>query len=142
MPQFGPTSRKRLLTCSPGLQLVMNTAIKSGPDFTVLEGHRPTAKQLEYYAKGRTTPGPIVTHVDGVNRMSEHNYSPSRAADIAPWPIDWDDVSRFMVLGGYILAVANILKVPLRWGADWNRNYDTSDERFVDLPHFEQIGGT
>lgn len=31
------------------------------------------------------------------------------------------------------------LKVPIRWGGDWNRNGRSDDEKFYDGPHFELL---
>ena len=38
----------------------------------VVEGVRTTKRQQEHYAKGRTKPGKIVTHADGVRKKSDH----------------------------------------------------------------------
>lgn len=137
MPSFGERSHARLATCHRNIRIVMDAAIRKGPDFTILCGHRSRAEQNELYQQGRTTPGDIVTNIDGLNDTSKHNETPSLAIDIAPYPIDWNDTDRFKILAGYILGVADTLSVPLRWGGDWDRDYTMSDERFIDLPHFE-----
>jgi len=137
MPSFGDTSKARLLTCHHDLIVVMNSAITHGPDFSVLCGHRSTGEQQRLYAQGRTTPGPIVTQIDGINDLSNHNANPSTAIDIAPYPIDWKNTSRFMILAGYVLGVSQGLGIDLKWGGDWDGDFDNKDERFSDLPHFE-----
>lgn len=38
----------------------------------VVEGLRTTERQLALYAQGRSTPGPIVTRVDGVKTIGTH----------------------------------------------------------------------
>lgn len=38
----------------------------------VVEGVRSVARQAALYAQGRTTPGPIVTHADGIKNRSRH----------------------------------------------------------------------
>ena len=35
------------------------------------------------------------------------------------------------------MGVADMLGVSIRWGGDWDKDYDEKDERFRDLPHFE-----
>jgi peptidoglycan L-alanyl-D-glutamate endopeptidase CwlK len=136
MPQFGPRSLERLNTCHPDLQRVMRAAIASGPDFSIICGHRGKAEQDEACAKGLSkTPFPT----------SKHNAVPSLAVDIAPYPIDWKDEARFVALARHVLAVAAELGVKLRWGGDWDgdgmtRSEGDTDERFVDLPHFELRG--
>ena len=132
MPQFGKTSMERLMTCQPGIQRVLLKAIRNGPDFTIICGHRGRAEQGRAVAEGRSK-------VHWPN--SKHNTDPSEAVDIAPYPIDWDDTNRFRVLAGYILGVADTMGVPLRWGGDWDHDYSETDERFRDLPHFELLEG-
>ena len=128
MPAFGPTSIDRMTTCHHDLQRVLIAAIRNGPDFAILCGHRDRETQDRAVAEGRSkAPWPT----------SAHNASPSRAVDLAPYPIDWNDWNRFRVLAGYILGVADTLGVRLRWGGDWDRDYAEADERFRDLPHFE-----
>ena len=137
MPAFSGVSKARLLTCHHDLIVVMNHAIVYGPDFTIMCGHRTVSEQQNLFAQGRTKPGPKVTNVDGINDIGKHNHSPSQAVDIAPYPIDWNNTGRFMILGGYIMGVAQGLGVNLCWGGDWDGDYDNKDERFSDLPHFE-----
>ncbi len=133
MPEFGSRSEARLATCHPDLQRVVRTAIEYGPDFSVLCGHRTREEQERCCREGRSQlPWP----------RSLHNRQPSLAVDIAPWPIDWDDLPRFIFLAGYIMATAHRLGVELRWGGDWDRDYEQSDERFRDLPHFELVGAS
>ncbi|MGB0683388.1 MAG: M15 family metallopeptidase [Magnetovibrionaceae bacterium] len=130
MPQFGKTSRARLETCDPRLQEILNKAIAEGPDFSVLCGHRNEADQNKAVAEGRSkTPWP----------RSKHNGLPSKAVDIAPYPIDWNDTNRFRVMAGYVMGVAAGLGYKLRWGGDWDRDFSEEDERFRDLPHFELV---
>ena len=45
MPKFGKRSFEKLETCHPSIQEVMIEAIKSGPDFTIICGHRNESDQ-------------------------------------------------------------------------------------------------
>lgn len=134
--KFGRHSLARLSTCHQDLQHVLTEAIATGPDFTVLCGHRGKAEQDAACAAGLSkTPFPT----------SRHNSLPSMAVDIAPYPVDWNDYDRFRALADHILLTAARLGVPLRWGGDWDgdgktRSDGDTDERFVDLPHFELKG--
>lgn len=132
MPRFGSASLAQLATCDPRLQHILNEAIKHF-DFSVLEGHRGQIAQDAAYAKGFST-------VRWPH--SKHNVAPSRAVDIAPYPIDWSEKAtaqqRFILLAGFILCISAQQGIAVRWGGDWNRNLDTRDEgAFRDLPHFE-----
>jgi len=46
---------------------------------------------------------------------------------------------RFYHFAGYVLGVAEILGIKIRWGGDWNGNFDLKDQNYYDLPHFEVI---
>lgn len=131
MPSFGAKSLKKLNTCHPDIIKVMNEAIKH-MDFTVLYGTRTVAEQQALYAQGRTKPGAIVTNKDGVNKKSKHNYLPSLAIDIAPWPIDWNDIERFKELSEVVKKAAKDMGVAIQWGGDW--------ETLKDWPHWEIKG--
>ena len=98
------------------------------PDFSVLCGFRCQHDQEAAYEKGNSKlrwP------------RSKHNELPSRAVDIAPYPIDWQNHGRFIKLAGHIMRIAEEQGVWLRWGGDWDGDGDWRDERFSDKPHFE-----
>lgn len=126
MPNFGKASRRRLLTCDPRIILVANDVIRF-IDFAVTCGHRTDEEQDELWAIGRDKPGRIVTYKRGGE--SVHNLDPSPAIDLAPWPIDWSDHSRFIELAGAIRYAAWIRGIKLDWGGHW--------QTFKDLPHFQ-----
>ena len=134
MPRFSERSEARLRTCHPDLQAVLRGAIER-VDFTILCGHRGQEDQEEAFRTGTST-----------KRWphSRHNSRPSEAVDVAPWlgpqiQIDWEDLASFARLAGYLERVADEKGVRLRWGGDWNGNYRTRDERFVDAGHFELV---
>lgn len=127
MPKFGQLSMERLGTCHPDLIAVCNEAIKI-VDFSVICGHRGKVEQNKAHAEGKSEkawPG------------STHNVEPSKAVDLAPYPIDWKDLPRFYVLGGVMLACAARLGVRIRWGADWDGDGDILEHKFQDVGHFE-----
>lgn len=69
---------------------------------------------------------------------SAHNWSPSIACDIAPYPLDWDDASRFTELQiKFIKPIAKRLNIPIRQGVDWNMDGNLTNDRWDDLPHVE-----
>ena len=131
MPTFSESSRAQIATCDERLQLVLNDAI-TYVDFTVLEGHRGQDAQDRAYAKGLSK----VRWPHG-----KHNATPSRAVDVAPYPIDWSNravaIARFAFLSGVIFMCAERRGIQLRFGWDWNRNQDPRDETFLDWPHCE-----
>ena len=129
MPEFGRKSRERLATCDKKLQDVFNEVIKE-VDCSVLEGHRDERRQDTLYEEGKTK----VRYP-----MGRHNSKPSRAVDVVPYPIDWKDRERFHFFSGFVLGMARRMGVVLRWGGDWNMNFEVDDNRFDDFPHFELV---
>ena len=147
---LGENSRKRLDTCHPDIQLVVEEGLKASQvDFGVACGHRPVSEQQALYAQGRTEPGQIVTYVDGVNKKSDHNYNPSRAVDLYAWVNGkalWSE--RYLTyIAGVLTATAARLYAEGRishrwkWGANWDRDGQiVSDHGFVDYPHHAIVG--
>ncbi len=129
MPSFGQKSADKLAECDHALQQICERVIKNY-DFTVLEGYRSNERQEELFRQGtsKLRAG-----------ESKHNTHPSRAVDIAPYPIDWDDTKRFFLLAGFMFQAAAELGVKLRWGGDWDGDWNHKDQSFHDLPHFEVI---
>jgi len=68
---------------------------------------------------------------------SKHNSLPSRAIDVAPYPIDWKDIARFTQLIGAYKGVALMLGYRIRCGCDWDQDGDIRDQTFMDYPHIE-----
>lgn len=144
MASFGQKSKDKLSTAHPKLQLVMNEAIKVF-DFTVLYGNRSVEEQFELFKKGRELQsdgtwkkvGSTVTNLDGKIKKSNHNYLPSRAVDIAPYPIDWNNIQRFKDMAKVVLQCAKNLNIKVIWGADWDMDGDIEEHKFKDFPHFE-----
>tara|TARA_Y100001938_G_C8076764_1_gene426576 strand:- start:1781 stop:2173 length:393 start_codon:yes stop_codon:yes gene_type:complete len=127
MPRFGRRSRERLATCEKDLQMVFNEVIKH-VDCSILEGHRSKDRQNALYEDGKTK----VRYPNG-----RHNASPSCAVDVTPYPVDWDDRERQTLFAGFVLGVANQMGINLRWGGDWDQDFEVKDNRFDDFPHFE-----
>ena len=129
MPRFGKKSKEQLATCNEKLRRVFNEVIKT-VDCSVLEGHRDKDRQDSLYEEGKTK----VKYPHG-----RHNEFLSRAADVVPYPIDWDDRERFHLFAGFVLGTAKQMGIDLRWGGDWNINWFVDDNKFDDFPHFELI---
>lgn len=127
MPIFSQTSKDRLYTCHPVLITLCNELI-TYIDFMVVCGYRNQAEQEEAFNNGFSK-----LHWP----YGRHNKVPSLAVDIAPYPLNWDDVDRFKQLGFFVLGYAAAKGINITWGADWNKNYIISDERFIDLPHVQ-----
>lgn len=129
MAKLSETSNKRLQTCHPDLQKLFNEVIKHY-DCTVICGVRGKEEQDEAVRLGKSK----LTFPN-----SKHNSSPSMAVDVVPFPIDWNDATRFYHFAGFVKAIAISLGIKIRWGGDWNGDHEFKNEKFKDLPHFELI---
>ena len=129
MAKFGKRSKENLSTCHEDLQKLFNEVIKH-VDCSVLEGHRDERTQDKYYEEGKTK----VRYP-----MGRHNSKPSRAVDVVPYPVDWNDRERFTLFSGFVLGMAARMGIAIRWGGDWNMNFQVNDNKFDDFPHFELV---
>ena len=127
MPKFGKKSRDQLATCDTRLQEVFNEVIKY-VDCSILEGHRDKERQNQLYIEGKTK----VKYPNG-----RHNSSPSNAVDVTPYPVDWADRERQTLFAGFVIGIARSMGITLRWGGDWDMDFQVMDNRFDDFPHFE-----
>lgn len=129
--KFSKISKQRISTIDPKLQSVLFKAIQVY-DFTVLEGHRSNERQDELYSQGRTKLKA---------GQSKHNQMPSKAVDLAPFPIDWQNLDRFIHLAGIIIGIGHSMGITIRWGGNWDRDNQImkEDQNFNDLPHFELV---
>jgi len=129
MPQFSERSLEKLHTCHPDLQRLFKRVVLQF-DVTILEGVRTLERQQEMVADGLSQ-----------TLRSKHLKQPdgyAHAVDVAPYPVNWANAAgRFERLGGYVLGLAEMLEIPIRWGGLWDRNLNEINEGFVDRPHFE-----
>lgn len=108
----------------PKLKLLLTEAIKTSPiDFTVIETVRTLEQQRIYVAKG-TSKTLKSRHIPSTNKSGM-----CEAFDIAPYPIDWKNIKRFVVLSDHIKKTANTLGINIEYGGDW--------KTFKDYPHYQ-----
>ena len=147
MATFSKESLDKLVTCHPDIQKVMKEAIKYY-DFRIDYGYRSPEEQLELFKKGRKyyngkwiKIGKTVTDKDGTYKKSKHNYSPSLAVDIIPYPFKgWSDLDQFHAVHEVVMREAKKLGINLVWGADWDGDGDIKEHTLQDYPHYELKG--
>lgn len=143
MPNFSATSRARLDSCDVALQRLMEQVVQA-IDITVLEGHRSEEQHAANVAAGKSR---AVT--------SKHCLTPSRAVDVAPWPIpkawgspgadhmytgeEMKERAKFYYVAGIVLGLAHRMGIQVRWGGDWDSDREFTDQTFDDLVHFELV---
>ena len=141
--KFGLNSAKKLRSCHPDIQAIMNLAIKrTDIDFGISEGHRSMKRQKELFNMGKSKV-----------RRGKHNESPSMAVDVYAYHPDLEtrrrlayDKVHLAYLGGLFTSIAKELKElgiithDVRWGANWDRDGVIDfDQDFDDYPHLELI---
>jgi len=112
-------SLAKLGECHPDLVLVVREMVAEltrapGPlvhDVSVLCGHRGQVEQDWAYKQGNSKlPWP----------KSKHNSFPSRAVDLAPYPLDWSDLAAFGELRARMQRAADVVGVKVRFISwDW-----------------------
>lgn len=140
MPKLSEKSRKLLSNAHPDLRKVFEEVIKY-IDFTVIETTRTEEQHNENVKNGvsKTTwdKSKHRPRLDNEGRMT------SWAIDAVPYPIDWNNIARFNYFAGFVMGTAerflSIGKIThhIRWGGDWNKDNDPSNEKFYDAAHFE-----
>lgn len=135
---FSKKSLDNLVGVHPVLaEIVRNVMDLQVMDFSVVEGLRTVDKQREYVVKG------VSKTMNSKHLKQDDGYG--HAVDLYPYPIDMQRVNksnaqeivRFGVLAGMMLAEAQKKGVTLVWGGDWDLDGQTLDHSFFDAPHFE-----
>jgi peptidoglycan L-alanyl-D-glutamate endopeptidase CwlK len=129
MTSFGKESTNHLNTLHPDLQRLMKEAIKY-VDFSITCGHRGQADQDKAFAEGKSK----VKWPNG-----KHNTSPSKAVDVAPYPIRWQDHEGFTLLAGILYGIACTMGIKIRLGVDWDGDMYVAEHNFLDRPHVELL---
>lgn len=128
------SSLKKLESCDKVLSAIVKDVSNIMP-IIVLEGHRSNEDQEKAFKAGKSKLRA---------GQSKHNSLPSKAVDIAPFPVPdkWGagnskEMAKFYFLAGVMIGVAKKYNVKLRFGGDWDGDFDFKDNTFDDLVHFE-----
>jgi peptidoglycan L-alanyl-D-glutamate endopeptidase CwlK len=139
-------SLKTLVGVHPDLVRVIHRAIKiTEVDFLVGCGVRTLATQRKYVREGKSKT---------MNSRHLLNNGYSHAVDLWMWKdggISWDtsgaedrytisnkdDYENYQEIGTSVIAAANELGIPIRWGADWDGDGQHTDHSFIDWVHQE-----
>lgn len=132
MPKFGKESSLILSQAHPDLQRLFNEVIKH-IDCSIVCSIRSKKDQDKAVAEGKSkTPWPT----------SKHNKIPSLAVDVMPYypgGIRWNDREGLYFFIGMVKGIAEMMKIKIRVGIDWDGDGDMHNQSFVDGPHVELI---
>lgn len=130
MPLFSRRSLSRLETCCRHLQRLAKITVLRH-DCTVLWGRRGKEAQDLAFENGWTTkPWPHSIH-------NVQAPKKSKALDLEPYPINFKDKEREYYFSGYVRGKAEEFGIKLRYGADWDGDFDINDQVLRDPCHFE-----
>jgi peptidoglycan L-alanyl-D-glutamate endopeptidase CwlK len=111
---------------------IVTEKVRDLRDITIITGHRGKEEQNKMVELGRS-------QVYWPN--SKHNTFPSLAVDIQPYPyVEKTLREDLSYIAGLFIAFGRSEGLVLRWGGDWNKDGQTSDNKFDDLFHIEISG--
>ena len=115
------------------LTRVLDRVLQEVADISLICGFRDRDTQDAAVAAGTSE----VEWPDG-----KHNKWPSLAVDLRPYPMPKRKEVLWAALGyiaGRMVQIGIEEGVALRWGGDWDRDGDVTDQSFYDLFHIEIV---
>lgn len=140
MSNFGIQSKKYLSTAHPDLQKLFNDLRL--PNCTIISGGRSLAQEKDYFYGTNLTGINPAKEILSKTLNSKHIFvnEITYALDVAPDPVNFDRKNYVLdqcYFAGVVMTIAKELNINIRWGGDWDRDNQVSDETFEDLDHFE-----
>ena len=138
--QYGQGSLAALKGVHPNLVSLFKEVLVE-IDHTIIQGLRTKEEQDRLFKEGKSK-------LRGDDSGAKHVRG--LAIDAAPYPVVFPEncktqgerikaYGRFYFFAGYVLAKAKEMGLRIRWGGDWDGDYDFSDQSFDDLVHFELL---
>lgn len=133
MRKWSLRSRKVYRDLHIDLQRLVDRYLEEVGDISLICGHRGEAQQNAAFESGASQlPWP----------HGKHNDLPALAVDLQPYPYPGSTQllrEQLSYIAGRLIQMAAEDNLELRWGGDWNRNADVTDNKFDDLFHFELV---
>jgi len=124
-------SAVKLSDLDPDLQWLMTTVRDEVADISIITGYRDEDEQNRKFAEGKSK----VRFPHG-----KHNTYPSKAVDFQPYPLPKRKEKLWAALAyiaGRATEIGKRRGLIVRWGGDWDRDGDLTDQNFDDLYHIE-----
>lgn len=125
MYSYSSRSKSNLATADPLLKIIFLAVIVE-INVSIIFGHRSKSQQLTLFNQGRTRNGSIITYSDGYNKKSDHNFLPSQAIDVVPFPSMYKNLAKFQELAVIVKRIAAEKGINIKWGGDWKSFKDYS----------------
>ena len=127
--KFSNRSLNRMNEVHPNLRKVAERAIElTTIDFGITEGKRAVERQFELVA-------------DRKSKTYNSRHMHGMAIDIVAYvngKVTWEHKYYHTISKAFFQA-AEELNIRIRWGGDWDMDGKSTDERFLDLVHFELL---
>lgn len=133
MRKWGKRSQEVYDELDPRLQRVCDRVLHEVADISLIDGFRNKETQDKAFASGNS-------EVEWPN--GKHNKWPSLAVDFQTYPkpkrpkVLWASLG---YIAGRMIQIGIEEGVALRWGGDWDRDGDVTDQSFYDLFHIEIV---
>ena len=137
---YGTRSSGKLRTCHPELMNLFQWYRRQQFfEITIIWGFRNEEVQTDAFLSGNSTK----EWPNSKHNIVDHEGNPlSDAVDFAPWipgvGIPWKDTHAFAVIGGILLAGADLLGYNMIYGGDWDMDGQTTDQTLMDWGHIER----
>lgn len=134
--EWSKSSEQKLHTCKPQLVELCNETLRIFPlDIIIIEGARSDDRQEEMFRTG------VSLARAGESKHNTNDSEPlSRAVDMAPLrfgKIEWDNRELWIGFTSFVRGLAEARGIPIRSGIDWDSDFDFTDHKLWDGPHFE-----
>jgi peptidoglycan L-alanyl-D-glutamate endopeptidase CwlK len=140
---FSTKSKEKLAQAHPILQKFFEYVNSEIQQCTILSGGRTIEQQRDFVNGTNLTGINPEKKVLSKTMDSNHLIQPdgfSHAVDVAPDPVEFEKPGyklNLIYFAGKVMEAARRRGIKLRYGGDWNKNNEISDESFQDTDHFE-----
>lgn len=131
MRKWSNRSKQHLNSCTIDVQWLLTTVLEEVADLSIIQGHRGEEAQNAAFRNGYSK----LKWPNG-----KHNKFPSEAVDFQPYPLPerenklWASLA---YIAGRAIEIGRARGLTVRWGGDWDRDGDLTDQNFDDLYHLE-----
>lgn len=144
MNRYSKKSQAELDTCHTDLQVLFTTVLRDY-DHSILNGRRTLEEQKENVKKD-------VSKTLNSKHIPPEGSDKSEAVDVTPYipgrgkimpqvksKSFIKDLNQMYHFAGFVLKTALQLGIKVRWGGDWDKDYNIADQTFDDLFHWELV---